>query len=163
MRSPSTKTIADHTFVIGKLGGRECVRLYLDVTRMLGPALAAAAGKLKLDLSGGVSGLKKLLGADAGPVIEAAITVLAERLDTPQVMAMIDKLAEVSTVNGKPMSKAMDAELMGEPLIVLRWLYHALEANLGDFSVVLGDLAARGEAALGASSSTSPSTSPASG
>ncbi len=129
-----SKVINGRKYDVGMLPATSGWALYLELLKMLGPALGAAAqnGGLKMPKGGG---LASLLNADldVGRMLGAAVAELGRNLNTPGVMDITAKMASVSFIDGKPLGPMFDAYFGGKYAELSQWLLFALGVNFGDF------------------------------
>lgn len=152
MRKPRTKTIDGKEYTVAILNARQGYSMYLEIAKMVGPALADASASVDLN-----KGAKGLMDADAGTFLARAVGLLAGGLNSQQVMSIVNTLAENTLVNDMPLHRILDDHFAGDFIGMTKWLLFALEANFGNFSESLQDLVKRGEALM---ASKRPSVSP---
>jgi hypothetical protein len=137
VREEQTKEIGASTYLVRQLPATQAQRLFVRLSKLVGPAIAELT-------TGGKDGLKG-----------AAMHVLGG-LEPSDVEDITKQMAKMSEVDNKPLDKIFDVHFTGKQAELWQWLLFALEVQYKDFFDVLRGLFA--EAAVG-SGSTSPSIS----
>lgn len=139
MREEKSKAIGAHTYLVRQLSVTPAQRLFVRVSKLIGPALVAAAAEGKAGLG-------------------TAAAQFFDKLNEDEIELITQQMAGVSEVDGKPMKGCFELHFSkcGQKEL-WQWLLFALEVQFGDFFDELlgsmkGDLAA-------AASSMFPSTS----
>lgn len=133
-REPQTKDIDGHMYTVQMLGGTESWKMLLKLSKMLGPSL----GKIV----GGVKNLDSLMDMEigGGGFIAEAIESFVSNVDEPAATSIIEKLKDVSQVNGKPLRGIFELHFQGDGVGIIKWLVFALQAQYGNFSDALGNV-----------------------
>jgi hypothetical protein len=137
VREEKTKKIGDHEYLVRQLPAMKAQRLFVRLSKLVGPALAELT-------SGGKEGLKP-----------AAMAILTQ-LNEADVEDITKQMIEMSEVDNKPMKLTFDVHFRGKHADLWQWLLFALEVQFEDFFGVLRDLF---ESSVAEQASKSPSTS----
>lgn len=123
MRKSDSKQIGNHTYTVTQFGAREGGRVFIRITRLLGPAIGG--------------------GAEGGAA--AMIGQLSTALDESDFDSLCDTFAAATMVTGgdygakQPQLKAVfDDHFAGRYDELLEWLLFAFEVNYGSFLGALG-------------------------
>jgi len=128
MREPETKVIDGCTYTVQMLPGTKAWKMGLRLAKMLGPSLGKA-------IDGAEGDLQKLMNTQLdSSFLSDAITMLAERIEEVEVELIVQQLAEVTLVDGKPLKTIFDLHFQGNPVGVVKWLAFAIKTNFGPFS-----------------------------
>lgn len=133
MKEEKTKVIGENTYLVRQLSVTPAQRLFVRVSKLIGPALALAASEGKKGLG-------------------AAASEFFARLSEDEVEMITQQMAAVSEVNGKPMKACFELHFSkAGPKELWTWLLFALEVQFGDFfDELLGDM--KSDLAAGVSS-----------
>lgn len=136
MREENTKQIGGSTYVVRQLPATQAQRLFVRLTKLLGPGVA--------ELTKGKTGMRP-----------AALSVLSQ-LNESDVEDITKQMAKMSEVDNKPLHLIFETHFTGKHADLWQWLLFALEVQFKDFFDVLRGLFA----GLGAApESESPNTS----
>lgn len=125
MLKTETKDIDGLSVAVTQFAGRRNLAILIELSTLIGPTLAATAGSAKLD---------DLINAEID--IERVARTLVESMQKNNVMALIDKLLENTSVNDRKVdSGEFDRLFAGRDLWKLpKILMFVIEVNFGNFS-----------------------------
>lgn len=124
MREEKTKQIGSHSYLVRQLPATQAQRLFVRLSKLVGPALAEVT-------NGGAAGLK------------GAAMQLFSQLNEQDVEDITKQMAKMSEVDGRQLSACFDVHFTGLHSELWQWLMFALEVQFQDFfDVVIGALSA---------------------
>ncbi len=139
MREEKSRKIGNHEYVVRQLPATKAQRLFVRLTKIVGPAIA--------EMAGGKAGLKG-----------AALFIFGQ-LNEADVEDITKQMAAMSEVDNKPLDKVFEVHFTGKHAELWQWLTFALEVQYQDFFDVLLNLFNKEEERAAADPSQSPSTS----
>ena len=132
-REAQSKDIDGHLYEVTMLGGTESWKMLLKLSKMLGPGI----GKI----SGSKGSLNALMDSEIGSnFLAEAIEAFVQNVDEPAAASIIEKLKDVTLVNGKPLRGTFELHFQGDAIGVIKWLIFALQAQYGNFSDALSSV-----------------------
>jgi hypothetical protein len=135
-RDSEKLTIDDQVFEVFMLPPKQARSMLIEMTKIIGPTLGALA-----DVRGGLRGLLDLdlAGMSATRFQQLAMT-LVDRLDPKLLDEHMRALADVTELDGVPLSKVFDLKFRGKLGTMFKWYGFALKVNYGDFFSALGSV-----------------------
>ncbi len=123
MKEEKSKAIEGHTYLVRQLSVTPAQKLFVRVSKLVGPALTLAAAEGRKGLG-------------------AAASEFFAKLSEDEIELITQQMASVSEVDGKPMKACFELHFSkaGQKALWL-WLLFALEVQFGDFfDDLLGDM-----------------------
>lgn len=157
--TPEETTIGEHKYEMFMLAPMQSHELFIDVAKMVGPAIGPAIDAL-LKKSSGELGLAELMEQElSGDFFTKALTSLFSGLDKKVLRDVIQAFKGMTHVDGMPLEKTFDAHFHGKLNELYEWLLWGMRVQWGKSLSALGKgLLARGAAAMPVLKSQSPST-----
>ena len=150
MLKSETRTIGGMEFIVTQMPGRESMRMFARLSKLLGPAIAEAVG------SGNV---EALLGKKVES-LGSAITTLLDDLDVVEFESITEAFAAHTTVKGDgqskhaPLKDMFDLVFAGKMGVLMSWLGMSITVNYETFLADLQPAPAPGSGSPAAASST---------
>lgn len=135
----TSEVIDGQTYTIYMLPPMTSHDLLLDVVKMIGPALGPVFDVLFSDAV--KQGKKEILEQQVGTdFFSKAASALFSGLDKGTVRNVIEKMIEVSQVDGKPLKGIFDIHFRGRIDVMYQWLIFAMKVQWGKSFGVLGSV-----------------------
>ena len=133
-KEPQSKEIDGHMYSVQMLGGSDGWKMLLKLSKMLGPSL----GKI---VAGGTDNIASLMDKEigGGAFLADAIEAFVNNVDEPSASVIIEKMKDVTTVNGTPLRGVFELHFQGDAFGVVKWLRFALQAQYQNFSAASGN------------------------
>ena len=154
------QTIEGHEYTVYMLSPLVSHELLTDVAKMVGPSLGPA-----IDVVMGAvqnQSLANLMEQEIDPALfSRALSSLFDRLDKKTMRTLIDAMAGVTHIDGKPVADVFDFHFKGQLGAMYQWLAFAMRVQWGNCFGALASLLQRqgAEADVVPMASRSPSTS----
>ena len=131
MLKTETKQIDGHSVTVTQFAGRRNLDILFDLSKTVGPTLAAAAGGMK----GG-----DILDADIN--VQEVATTLFNTMEKPGAMALIMRLLESTALDDRPLDgNEFDRAFAGTAIWKLpKILMFVIEVNYGNFSALAANV-----------------------
>ena len=131
MLKTETKQIDGHSVTVTQFAGRRNLDILFDLSKTVGPTLAAAAGGMK----GG-----DILDADIN--VQEVATTLFNTMEKPGAMALIMRLLESTALDDRPLDgNEFDRAFAGTDIWKLpKILMFVIEVNYGNFSALAANV-----------------------
>jgi len=137
-----TREIDGNKYTVYMLGPMVSHDLLVDLSKMVGPSLGPVLDVFANSLSSGKPTLENELNAD---FFTKAASSLFASLDKVTLKNIINSMAEVTHVDGKPLKPIFEAHFRGKLQAMYKWLAFAMQAQWGKcLSALVDNVQARG-------------------